>query len=180
MVESGIALSRLVASLGGWRGGGGAQWVERLRETVHPWNAVPIALLAVTLTAGGFWLGSLVSGSGETSAAAVTRTVGLEGHVITSGGVRYVSTPAQTVLVKGKPVRVAAQNVPLSAHTTQLPGRTVLVATTVNDTSVATVVRTVSVPVTVTAPASTVTGPTTTVLDTITVPVISTVTITVP
>jgi hypothetical protein len=40
----------------------------------------------------------------------------------------------------------------------------------------------VSVPVsvTVTAPASTVTGPTTTVQDTITVPVISTVTITVP
>jgi len=77
-------------------------------------------------------------------------------------------------------VRLAAQTMPLSAHTTQLPGRTILVATTIKDTSVATVVRTVSVPVTVTAPASTVTGPTTTVQDTITVPVISTVTITGP
>jgi hypothetical protein len=171
-------MSRLVASIGGWRLGGGAEWVERLRETVRPWNAVPIALAAVTLTAGGFWLGSAVSGSGSTAAA--TRTIRIAGHVITSDGVRYVSTPAQTVLVKGKRVRLAAQTVPLSAQTTQLPGRTVLVATTINDTSVATVVRTVSVPVTVTAPASTVTGPTTTVFDTITVPVISTVTITVP
>jgi hypothetical protein len=171
-------LSRFVASLGGWRVGGGAEWIERLREHVHLWNAVPIALAAVTLTAGGFWLGSVVSESGSTAAA--TRTIRVEGHVITSGGVRYVSTPAQTILVKGKPVRLAAQTVPLSAQTAQLPGRTVLVATTVNSTSVATVVRTVSVPVTVTAPASTVTGPTTTVLDTITVPVISTVTITGP
>jgi hypothetical protein len=179
MVESGIALSRLVASLGGGRIEV-AEWVDRLRGTVHLWNAVPIALAAVTLMAGGFWLGSVVSG-GDTAAAAATRTIHVEGHVITSGGVRYVSTPAQTVIVKGKPVRVAAQTVPLSAaHATQLPGRTVLVATTINDTSVATVVHTVRVPVTVTAPASTVTGPTTTVLDTITVPVISTVTVTAP
>jgi hypothetical protein len=151
----------------------------RLRETVHLWNAVPMALAAVTLTAGGFWLGSVVSGSGGSTAAA-TRTIRIAGQVITSGGTRYVSTPAQMILVKGKPVQLAAQTVPLSAHTTQLPGRTVLVATTVNNTSVGTVVRTVTVPVTVTAPASTVTGPTTTVLDTITVPVLSTVTITVP
>lgn len=179
MVESGIALSRFVASLGGGRVGSG-EWVERLRESVHLWNAVPLGLAAVTLTAGGFWLGSVVSGTGDSAAGAATRTIRIEGHVITSGGVRYVSTPAQTVLVKGKPVRVAAQTVPLSAQTTQLPGRTVLVATTINDTSVATVVRTVRVPVTVTGPVSTVTGPTTTVSDTITVPIISTVTITVP
>jgi hypothetical protein len=171
-------MSRLVASLGGWRIEGRVEWIERIREHVHPWNAVPIAIAAVALTAGGFWLGSVVSESGSTAAA--TRTIRIEGHVITSGGVRYVSTPAQTVLVRGKPVRLAAQTVPLSSHTTQLPGRTVLVATTVNNTSVATVVRTVSVPVTVTAPASTVTGPTSTVFDTITVPVISTVTVTVP
>jgi hypothetical protein len=171
-------MSRLVASLGGWRIEGRVEWIERIRENVHPWNAVPIAIAAVALTAGGFWLGSVVSESGSTAAA--TRTIRIEGHVITSGGVRYVSTPAQTVLVRGKPVRLAAQTVPLSSHTTQLPGRTVLVATTVNNTSVATVVRTVSVPVTVTAPASTVTGPTSTVFDTITVPVISTVTVTVP
>ncbi len=147
---------------------------------MHLWNAVPIALVALMLMLGGFWLGSVVSGSGTASAEAATRTIRLQGDVITSNGVRYVSTPAQTVLVKGKPVRLAAQTVPLSAHTTQLPGRTILVATTIRDTSVATVVRTVSVPVTVTAPASTVTGPTTTVQDTITVPIISTVTITVP
>jgi hypothetical protein len=170
-------MSRLVGSLGGWRIES-AEWIDRLRESVHLWMAVPLALVALTLTLCGFWVGSLVGGSG--SAGVATRTIKLQGHVITSNGVRYVSTPAQTVLVKGKPVRLAAQTVPLSAHPTQLPGRTILVATTIKDTSVATIVRTVSVPVTVTAPASTVTGPTTTVLDTITVPVISTVTITVP
>ena len=152
--------------------------VERLREHVHLWNAVPIALAAVTLTAGGFWLGNAVGERG--SSAAATRTIRVEGQVITSGGVQYVRTPAQTIQVKGKHVRLAAQTLPLAAQTTQLPGSTVLVATTVNSTSVATVVRTVTVQVTVTAPASTVTGPTTTVLDTITVPVISTVTVTVP
>ena len=172
-------MSRLVGSLDGWRIES-AEWIDRLRESVHLWMAVPLALVALTLTLCGFWVGSLVGGSG--SAGVATRTIKLQGHVITSNGVRYVSTPAQTVLVKGKAVRLAAQTVPLSAHTTQLPGRTILVATTIRDTSVATVVRTVSVPVsvTVTAPASTVTGPTTTVQDTITVPVISTVTITVP
>ena len=169
-------MSRLVGSLDGWRVES-AEWVDRLRESVHLWMAVPLALVALTLTLCGFWVGSLVGGSG--SAGVATRTIKLQGHVITSNGVRYVTTPAQTVLVKGKAVRLAAQTVPLSAHTTQLPGRTILVATTIKDTSVATVVRTVSVPVTVTAPASTVTGPTTTVQDTITVPVISTVTVTV-
>ena len=171
-------MSRFVASLGGWRVGGGAEWIERLREHVHVWNAVPIALAAVTLTAGGFWLGNAVSESGSDRGGDADdpgrgtcdhrRRRPLRQH------------PGADILVKGKPVRLAAQTVPLSAQTAQLPGRTVLVATTVNSTSVATVVRTVSVPVTVTAPASTVTGPTTTVLDTITVPVISTVTITVP
>jgi len=170
---------RSVASLGGRRFGG-AEWLGRLRESVHLWNAVPIGLAAVTLTAGGYWLGSAVSG-GEASAAAATRTVRIEGRVITVGGVQYVSTPARIVRVQGKRVRLAAQTLPLTGQATQLPGRTVVVATTVNGTSVATVVRTVTVPpVTVTAPASTVTGPTTTVLDTVTVPVISTVTVTLP
>jgi hypothetical protein len=73
-------------------------------------------------------------------------------------------------------IRYLASN--LAGHTTLLPGSTVRVATTVNNT--ATVVRTATVQVTVTAPASTVTGPTTTVSDTITLPVISTVTVTVP
>ncbi len=155
--------------------------MERLRESVHPWNAVPIGLAAVTLTAGGFWLGGAVSGGDQASAAAATRTIRIEGRVITVGGVQYVSTPARIVRVQGRRVRLAAQTVPLTGHVTQLPGRTVLIATTVSSTSVATVVRTVTAPpVTVTAPASTVTGPTTTVLDTITVPVISTVTVTLP
>jgi hypothetical protein len=172
-------MSRLVATLGGRRFGGGTEWLERLRESVHLWNALPIALVALTLTAGGFWLGSSLGGDGA-AAAAATRTIRLSGRVITVGGVRYVSTPARIVKVKGRDVRLAAQTVPLAGHTTLLPGSTVRVATTVNNTSVATVVRTLKVPVTVTAPASTVTGPTTTILDTVTVPVISTVTDTVP
>jgi hypothetical protein len=173
-------MSRLVATLGGRRFGGGTEWLERLRESVHLWNALPIALVALTLTAGGFWLGSSLGGDGTASAAAVTRTIRLSGRVITVGGVQYVSTPARIVKVRGRDVRLAAQTVPLSGKTTLLPGSTVRVATTVNNTSVATVVRTVKVPVTVTAPASTVTGPTTTILDTVTLPVISTVTVTVP
>lgn len=155
------------------------EWVDRVFGSVHLWNAVPIALAVVTLTAGGFWLGSMVGGD-QAAAAAATRTIRLQGRVITVNGVQYVSTPARIVKVKGKDVRLAAQTVPLAGHTTLLPGSTVRVATTVNNTSVATVVQTVKVPVTVTAPASTVTGPTTTILDTVTLPVISTVTITVP
>jgi hypothetical protein len=169
-------MSRLVGSLDGWRVGG-AEWVDRLRNSVHAWMAVPLALIALTLTLCGFWVGSVIGGD---SGGVATRTIRLQGQVITSNGVRYVSTPAQTVIVKGKPVRLAAQRVPLSAHTTQLPGSTVLVSTTVRDTSVRTVLRTVSVPVTVTLPASTVTGPTTTVQDTITVEVTSTITVTGP
>jgi hypothetical protein len=172
-------VSRLAASLGGWRVEG-AEWVERLRESIHPWNAVPIGLAAVMLTGGGFWLGNTVSGGGQASVEAATKTIRLEGHVMTVGGKRYVSTPAQTVVVKGKQVKVGAQIVPLPGQTTQLPGSTIRVATTVNSTSVATVVRTVTVPVSVTGPTTTVTGPTTTVSDTITVPVISTVTVTLP
>jgi hypothetical protein len=170
-------MSRFVATLGGRRFGGGTEWLDRLRESVHLWNALPIALVALTLTAGGFWLGSSL---GDATPAAATRTIRLSGRVITVGGVQYVSTPARIVKVKGRDVRLAAQTVPLTGHTTLLPGSTVRVATTVNNTSVATVVRTLKVPVTVTAPASTVTGPTTTILDTVTVPVISTVTVTVP
>jgi hypothetical protein len=141
--------------------------------------AVPLALVALTLTLCGFWVGTVIGGDG--SAQAATRTVHLRGQVITSNGVQYITTPAQTVLVKGKRVRLAPQTVPLAAaaQTTQLPGSTVVVATTIRDTSVGTVVRTVSVPVTVTGPTTTVTGPTTTVQDTITVPVISTITVTV-
>ncbi|HSD01828.1 MAG TPA: hypothetical protein VLB81_05640 [Gaiellales bacterium] len=171
-------MSRLVATLGGRRFGGDAEWFARLRESVHLWNAVPIGLAAVTLTVGGFWLGSAVSGGDAAAAAAATRTIHLQGRVITKNGIQYVATPARTVLVKGKPVRLAAQTVPLAGHTTILPGSTIHVATTVNDT--ATVVKTATVQVTVTAPASTVTGPTTTVTDTTTVPIISTVTITTP
>jgi hypothetical protein len=172
-------MSRLVASLGGWRVES-AEWVDRLRDSVHLWMAVPLALVALTLTLCGFWVGTVIGGGA--SAEAATRTIHLQGRVITSNGIQYITTPARTVLVKGKRVRLAAQTVPLAAvaHTTQLPGRTVVVATTVRDTSVGTVVRTVSVPVTVTGPTTTVTGPTTTVQDTITVPVISTVTVTVP
>jgi hypothetical protein len=161
-----------VASLGGGRAGG--EWLQRLRESVHPWNAVPLGLIAVTLTAGGFWLGNAVSG--DASATPATRTIRLAGRVITVNGVQYVSTPARIVKVKGKDVRLAAQTLPLAGHTTLLPGSTVRVATTVNDT----VVRTDTVQVTVTAPASTVTGPTTTVSEVVTVPVISTVTVTLP
>lgn len=169
---------RLVGSLDGWRVGG-AEWVDRLRDSVHVWMAVPLALVALTLMLCGFWVGSVIGGGGTADAA--TRTLHLRGHVITSNGVQYVTTPARTVLVKGKRIRLAAQTVPLAAagQTTQLPGSTVVVATTVRDTSVGTVVRTVSVPVTVTGPTTTVAGPTTTVQDTITVPVISTVTVTV-
>jgi hypothetical protein len=171
-------MSRLVASLDGWRVEG-AEWVGRLRHSVHLWMAVPLALVALTLTLCGFWVGTVIGGDG--SAQAATRTIQLQGRVITSNGVQYVTTPARTVLVKGKRIRLAAQTVPLAAagQTTQLPGRTVVVATTITDTSVGTVVRTVSVPVTVTGPTTTVTGPTTTVQDTITVPVTSTITVTV-
>jgi hypothetical protein len=166
-------VTRFVASLGG-RQLADAEWLERLRDSVHVWNAVPIALVAVTLTAGGFWLGSTVSG--DATAAAATRTIHIEGKVITVNGVKYVSTPARIVRVQGKAVRLPARTVPLSSKTTLLPGHTILVPTTVNKTSVATVHQTV----TVTSPAVTVTGPTTTVSDTVTVPVISTITVTVP
>jgi hypothetical protein len=171
-------MSRLVGSLDEWRLGG-AEWIDRVRNSVHLWMAVPLALIALTLTLCGFWVGTVIGGG---TAEGATRTIHLQGHVITSNGVQYVTTPARTVLVKGKRVRLAAQTVPLAAvaKTTQLPGRTVVVATTIRDTSVGTVVRTVSVPVTVTGPTTTVTGPTTTVQDTITVPVISTITVTVP
>jgi hypothetical protein len=169
-------MSRLVASLDGWRVDG-VEWVERVRDSVHLWMAVPLALLALTLTLCGFWVGTVIGGG---SAEAATRTIHLQGHVITSNGVRYITTPAQTVLVKGKRIRVAPQTVPLSAaHATQLPGRTVVVATTVRNTSIGTVVKTVSVPVTVTGPTTTVTGPTTTVQNTVTVPDVTTVTVTV-
>jgi hypothetical protein len=170
-------MSRLAASLDGWRVEG-AEWIDRVRHSVHLWMALPLALLALTLTLCGFWVGTVIGASGTAQAA--TRTIHLQGHVITSNGIQYVTTPARTVVVKGKRIRLAAQTVPLSAagQTTQLPGRTVVVATTVRDTSIGTVVHTVSVPVTVTAPASTVTAPASTVTDTVTVPVTSTVTVT--
>lgn len=171
-------MSRLVGSLDGWRIEG-AEWLHRLRGSVQLWMAVPLALIALTLTLCGFWVGTVIGADGTAEAA--TRTIRLQGHVITSNGVQYVTTPARTVLVKGKRIRLAPQTVPLAAagQTTQLPGSTVVVATTVRTTSVGTVVRTVSVPVTVTGPTTTVTGPTTTVLDTITVPDVTTVTVTV-
>jgi hypothetical protein len=169
-------VSRLVATLGGRRFGGDAEWFGRLRDSVHLWNALPLGLVAVTLMVGGFWLGSVVSGGDAAAAARATRTIHVAGRIITKNGIQYVATPARTVLVKGKPVRLAAQTVPLG-HTTVLPGSTIRVATTVNDT--ATVVKTATVQMTVTAPASTVTN-TTTVTDTTTVPVISTITVTIP
>jgi hypothetical protein len=164
-------VTRFVASLGG-RQLADAEWLERLRDSVHVWNAVPIALLAVTLTAGGFWLGSAVSSG---AATAPTRTVKIEGKVITVNGVKYVSTPARIVRVQGKSVKLPARTVPLAGHTTLLPGHTVVVPTTIDKTSFATVHQTV----TVTSPAVTVTGPITTVSDTVTVPVVSTITVTV-
>jgi predicted ATP-dependent serine protease len=169
-----FAASLSTGRLGSW------DWVDRVRESVHPWNVVPILLAVVTLTAGGFWLGSVVGGGGHAGAAVATRTIRVEGQVITVGGVRYVSTPASIVRVHGREVRLAAQTVALPGDAKATPGRTIRVSTTVNGTSVATVVQTVTVPVTVTAPASTVTGPTTTVANTITVPVLSTVTLTLP
>jgi hypothetical protein len=172
-------MARFEASLSSRRLGSW-EWVDRVRESVHPWNVVPISLAVVTLTTGGFWLGSVVGGSSHANAAAATRTIRIEGRVITVGGVRYVSTPARTVRIHGRDVRLAAQTVALAGTTTRTPGRTIRVSTTVNGTSVATVVQTVTVPVTVTAPATTDTGPTTTVANTITVPVFSTVTVTLP
>ncbi len=76
---------RLVGSLDGWRVGG-AEWVHRLRDSVHVWMAVPLALVALTLMLCGFWVGSVIGGGGTADAA--TRTLHLRGHVITSNGVQ--------------------------------------------------------------------------------------------
>jgi hypothetical protein len=74
--------------------------------------------------------------------------------VVTSNGVQYVTTPGQTVVVKGRRIRVAPQTVPLSTatQTTQPAWADGRRRHHVMDTSVATVVRTVSVPVTVAGP----------------------------
>ncbi len=171
-------MSRMAASLTGWRSGAGA-WAEHARDSIQPWTVVPLALAAVTLAAFGFWLGSVTGTSGG-DAGPVTSTIRIQGQVVTVAGVRYVSTPAQIVKVKGQAVRIPARTVPLAANTKLLPGSTVRISqgvpTTVNHTTVRTVVQTV----TVTGPGTTVTGPTTTVESTVTLPVISTVTITLP
>ncbi len=97
-------------------------------------------------------------------------------HLLPAGG----QTPAQIVKIRGREVHLAARAVPLPGNTKLPPGTTVRISqgvpTTVRQTTVQTVVQTV----TVTGPGTTVTGPTTTVETTVTLPVISTITITLP
>jgi hypothetical protein len=161
-------------------------WIVAARERVRPWYAVPALLSAAALIVGGFWLGGAVGG--HASAAVLTRTVKVKGHVITIDGARFVSTPELTVKIKGKSVRIPASTVKLPAstvisgktvpvkvdvnHTVSVPV-TVSVPTTVNRTTVTTVFRTV------TGPTTTVNGPTTTVVSTVLLPG-STITITAP
>jgi hypothetical protein len=179
MVSWETVMSRFAAPLTGWRSGAGA-WAGHARDSIHSWTVVPLSLAAITLAAVGFWLGSVTGASGGGDAGPVTSTIRIQGQVVTVGGVRYVSTPAQVVNVRGRAVHIAARTVPLAANTNLLPGTTVRISqgvpTTVNRTTVRTVVQTV----TVTGPGTTVTGPTTTVQTTVTLPVISTVTITLP
>jgi hypothetical protein len=172
-------MSRFAAPLAGWWSDAGA-WVGHTRQSVHSWTVVPLALGAVTLAGLGFWLGSVTGTSGGGDAGSATTTIRVQGQVITVGGVRYVSTPAQIVKIRGRSVHLAARTVPLAGNTKLLPGTTVRISqgvpTTVNKTTFRTVVQTV----TVTGPGTTVTGPTTTVETTVTLPVISTITITLP
>jgi hypothetical protein len=171
-------MSRFAAPLSGWRSGAGT-WAGSARDSIHPWMVVPLTLAAVTLAAFGFWLGSLTGASGG-DAAPVTSTVRIKGQVVTVGGVRYVSTPAQVVNVRGRAVHIAARTVPLAANTKLAPGTTVRISQGVPTTVSATEVRTVVQTVTVAGPVTTVTGPTTTVETTVTLPVISTITVTLP
>ena len=166
------------------------------RERLRPWHAVPALVALVALLAGGFWLGGVVGGGA--SAAVLTKTLKIKGHIITVNGERYVSTPAVTVKVKGKTVRIPAKTVKLPASTV-ISGKTVPIkvdvnhtvsvpitisvpttrtqtstqtsTTTINNTIVTTVIRT-------TTQTQTVTGPTTTSIVTVTLPA-TTVTVTV-
>lgn len=172
-----------------WRDGEG--WFDAARERVRPWQALPAVLAATALIVGGFWLGGTV-GAGHASAAPLTSTIKVKGKVVTRDGVRYLTTPASTVRIKGHVVHVPARTIKLAGSTEVLSGTTVdvnrtvavpvTVPTTVNHTTVTTVVQTI----TVSGPTTTVTGPTTTETQTetdtvtVTVPVVSTITLTVP
>jgi len=153
-----------------------------IRHRVRPWYAIPGVVAALALIIGGFWLGGAVGG--HANAAVLTNTVKVKGKVVTIDGSRYVTTPALTVKVKGKTVHIPARTVKLPASTV-ISGKTVAVdvnrtvkvpvtiattdtqtnTTTVNHTTVSTVVQTVTgptttvfgPPVTVTVPGPTVT-----------------------
>jgi hypothetical protein len=136
-----------LAEHGGWLGAAG----ERMR----PWHAIPGVVAALALIVGGFWLGGSVGGHAQ--AAALTSTVKLKGKVITIDGSRFISTPAVTMKVKGKTVRIPA-------HTVRLPGSTVVKGKTV----AVDVNRTVKVPVTISSTATQTQTNTTTVNNTVT------------
>jgi len=156
-------------------------WGGRVRENVRPWHALPAVVGALTLIAGGFWLGGMVGGTAN--AGPLTSTIKVRGRVITQHGVQYVKTPARTVKVKGKIVHIPARTVKLPGGTEIVPGAVhtvavpVTVATTVNKTAVTTVKETI----TVTGPTQTVNGPTqtVTVTQTVTEPG-TTITVSVP
>jgi hypothetical protein len=168
-----------------------AEILDRVHGRLRPWQAVPALLSAGLLIIGGFWLGGFVGG--HASAASLTKTVHLTGKVVTVNGVRYLKTPASTVRIKGKTVHIPARTVKLPAKVStvdQLVNRTVdvpvtvhtTVPTTVSKTSVTTVVDTVQITGPTTTVINTVTGPTTTVTGpttTVTEPAV-TVTVTVP
>jgi hypothetical protein len=167
------------------------EWATGARENFRPWLVVPLALSAVALVLGGFWLGGAVGGGGP-AVAGLTRTIRLPGRVVRIGGVRYVSTPARTVHINGRAIQIRARSIPLPSHATISAGHTTRIAyvvdrtrtidtpTTGSHTTVTTIVQTVTVPVTVPGGRTTVTGPTTTLAKTVTVPVLSTVTVTIP
>jgi hypothetical protein len=134
-------------------------WADRVRgvfsldpgEEVSPWALIPSGMVCALLLVSGVWAGTRLGSS--PSAAASTYEIVRSGRVVTVHGVEKVSLPAQTVTRDGRTIQLAARLLTLTqSHT----------ATRTQPAH--TVVRSV------TLPAVTITGPTTSQTSTVTEP----------
>ena len=143
-------------------------WADRVRgrvspdpgEGVSPWALIPAGVVCALLLVSGVWAGTSLGRN--PSAVASTYEIVRSGRVVTVHGVKKVALPAQTVTRDGRTIQLAARLLTLTQNHTAIrtqPTRTVL--------------RTVTVPETITGPTttqtSTVTQPGTTVSVTVTV-----------
>lgn len=149
-----------------------------MRGSVPPKRAfIPGAIVCFALLGLGLEAGSQVGGNAAAGSQTSVYTTTISGRIVTvKGKARRIVVPAKTIRRNGKTVTIPAHTVAVTdTQVVAGPARTVD----------GTVIRTVRVPVTVTAPGSTdtttqtVTGPVTTVIQTVVTTLVDTTTDTV-